>query len=204
MRYDLKVLSFVDLDLSAAGDSYHFGIYSGSWMDRFVATARGVRKLPRRIWGFDTFCGFPSTPNDQLGKYRNGGFFDVRKKLKVDTAEDAMRAIEDAIDEPRVSLLRGAFTDVLTPELVDVLGMRPACLVDVDCDLYRGAHDAPTWMRSCGLLVPGTVICYDDWDAFPVHEGGESLAHDETVADICEEVWISKPNGHQKAVFRVK
>ena len=203
MRYEDQVLSFVDPTLAACGDSYHFGIYKGEGVARFIDKAKAVGKLPRRVWGFDTFSGFPETPVEQLGKYAAGGF-DARDALNVESAADAMRAVEDSLRNSRVVLLRGAFADVLTTGLVSLSGMRPACVVDVDCDLYQGAKDALEWLIANWLIVPGTIIYYDDWSAFPEGDGGESLAHDEVAADICEEVWRRGSGRHVKVAFRVK
>ena len=202
MRFERKILALADDDLIARGDSYHFGIYAGDGLARFVREARAVDRLPRRLWGFDTFSGFPETPEDQLGKYAAGGF-DAREKLNIGTVAEVVRTIEDFLD-PRVQLLRGSFADVLTTSLASTLGMRPACVVDVDCDLYKGALDALMWLKRCDLLVSGTIIYYDDWSAFPEHEGGESQAHDEVVAHLCDEVFRTGKGRHVKAAFRVR
>ena len=52
-------------------------------------------------------------------------------------------------------------------------------LVDIDCDIYEGTVEALSWLAKRGLLVPGTVIYYDDWQ---VEGEGESKAHWEVSA----------------------
>ena len=66
------------------------------------------------------------------------------------------------------------------------MGMRPAFLVDIDCDLYTSTSQALRWMLDSGLLVPGSFIYYDDyneeaWNISPEKHAylEERLAHEE-------------------------
>ena len=40
--------------------------------------------------------------------------------------------------------------------------MKPAFLLDIDCDLYSSTRHALEFMLAAGLLVPGTFVYYDD------------------------------------------
>ena len=44
------------------------------------------------------------------------------------------------------------------------LNMRPAFLLDIDCDLYSSTKQALRFMLQSGLLVPGSFVYYDDYD----------------------------------------
>jgi hypothetical protein len=65
----------------------------------------------------------------------------------------------------------------LTAELPVHLGMRPALYVDIDCDLYVSTYQALDWLFSSKLIVPGTLIGYDDWCLTTLGTAGESRAH---------------------------
>ena len=64
--------------------------------------------------------------------------------------------------------MRGFFNESLVqPGLVRQLGKKIAKYVDVDVDLYSSALEVLTFMFESGLVVPGTVIGYDDWWSGP-------------------------------------
>ena len=57
--------------------------------------------------------------------------------------------------------------------------MRPAAYVDIDCDLFGSSMAALSWLVQSGLIVPGTLIGYDDWWTVPCvgqHSDPEGLA----------------------------
>ena len=45
--------------------------------------------------------------------------------------------------------------------------MRTARYVDVDCDFYDSTLEAMEWMYRSELIVPGTLIGFDDWWTIP-------------------------------------
>ena len=57
--------------------------------------------------------------------------------------------------------------------------MKPAMYIDIDTDLYIGAKQALAWMFENKLVVPGTLVGYDDWSTGG--EGGQQRAHAEVV-----------------------
>ena len=57
--------------------------------------------------------------------------------------------------------------------------MKPALYVDIDADLYSSSLQALEWLFRMGLIVPGTVIGYDDW-TFGGPQG-EQRAHREVM-----------------------
>jgi|TARA_B110001469_G_scaffold51374_1_gene49901 hypothetical protein len=60
--------------------------------------------------------------------------------------------------------------------------MKPALLVDVDVDLYISAYQCLDWMFTHRLIVPGTVVYYDDVKEVKAEDGGELAAHEEITA----------------------
>jgi hypothetical protein len=158
--------------------------------------------MPHRLWAFDSFCGFPPEAEGVPSRYHEGGI-NASAALALKDTTATFRIVEQYVNEPRVVMLKGMYSDVLTPELAGVFGMRPAGLVEIDCDLYISAFQALTWMVANELLMEGTLIFYDDWGACPEGNGGESLAHLKVLGDRCEEVvrWGQRP--HVKVLFRV-
>ena len=53
------------------------------------------------------------------------------------------------------------------------LRLRPALYVDIDCDFYGATLTALRFLFRHGLIVPGTLLGYDDWwtTACAVHRG---------------------------------
>ena len=82
----------------------------------------------------------------------------------------------------QTQLIRGFFSDSLSPRLAATRGMKPALLVDVDVDLYISAYQCLDWMFTHRLIVPGTVVYYDDVKEVKAEDGGELAAHEEITA----------------------
>lgn len=80
---------------------------------------------------------------DQFGAYTFGAVRDkILEHVGPKYAEDTR-------------LIKGFFSDSLTPTLKSEHGMKPALLIDVDVDLYISCVQCMEWMVLQGLLVPG-------------------------------------------------
>ena len=66
--------------------------------------------------------------------------------------------------------------------------MRPAQLVDIDCDIYEPTVEAMEFMLEQRLLRRGSYVFYDDWDE--VARTGERKAHHE-LSEKYAMVWRS-------------
>ena len=53
---------------------------------------------------------------------------------------------------------------------------KPAFWVDLDVDLYISTVQVLDFMFKNHLIVPTTLVSFDDWGATKEFEGGESLA----------------------------
>ena len=168
-------------------DVYQFGVYSGLSMRAISQTLLKAGVRFHRLWGFDSFHGLPdertsagATPRYVANNGFTRGNFDIVGSWKADSAESAMHRIKRYINGTRVSLVPGFYNTSLTRELAH--RMRPALYVDVDVDLYSSTIDALGWMYSHKLLVPGSVIGFDDFKGKYQRDGamfGEALAHKE-------------------------
>ena len=142
------------LDFAAALAPVYTGASLKFWFEGFDAV--NIRTGPH--WGFDSFEGLPEeTPGmalecaawkpgsfsaaDQFGAYTFG---EVRQKI-VDYLGPKFAA--------ETHLIKGFFSDSLTPTLKAERGMKPALLIDVDVDLYISCVQCMEWMIQQGLLV---------------------------------------------------
>jgi len=78
----------------------------------------------------------------------------------------------------KTRLIKGFFSDSLTPTLKAERKMKPALIVDCDVDLYISAYECLDWMLANGLIVAGTIVYYDDVSVVK-EEAGELRAHNE-------------------------
>tara|TARA_B110001452_G_C15125974_1_gene392400 strand:- start:162 stop:959 length:798 start_codon:yes stop_codon:yes gene_type:complete len=168
-------------------DLYTFGVYTGEslkfWLDRFAA----LRISHGPMWGFDSFEGLPEEAEGKKLESRawNPGAFSAADQFDVSTFGEVQARILDhvgAAGAAQTRLIRGFFSESLTPTLAATRGMKPALLVDVDVDLYISAIQCLDWMFAHRLIVPGTIVYYDDVKDVKADEGGELAAHLEMTA----------------------
>ena len=139
------------------------------------------------IWGFDSFKGLPLPENNDANKtlWKPGGFAaDPRLELLHEWGEHAVGFVAGFFNE---SLAEGA-------KLSHRLSMMPAKYIDIDVDLYSSSLEVLRFLFRTGLVVPGTVIGYDDFSSFlctPTAErvsspllAGEGLAHAQTAEEF--------------------
>lgn len=133
---------------------------------------------------------------DQFGVYTWG---EVRNKIEMHLGEHAAKC----------RWVKGFFSESLTPSLARERRMQPALLIDVDVspppanptaplarrrtdascdcrvvqvDLYISAWQCLDWCFASGIIVPGTIVYYDDVEVVKADRGGELRAHDEVTA----------------------
>jgi|UniRef100_A0A7S3AJ66 hypothetical protein len=108
-----------------------------------------------------------------------GGAFNAADALHEYSYEKVLANITAYVGDPRVGWVRGFYNESLTTGLVREHGMQPALYVEIDCDLYSSSRSALTWLFDHGLIVPGTVLGYDDFRIGGDY--GELRAHREAV-----------------------
>lgn len=151
------VLAQVDVPGESGGLFLEFGVYKGESINH-------LSKLrPNAIWyGFDSFVGLPEAWT--LGA--KAGAFSVDGKLP---------AVRD-----NVRLIKGFFEDTLPRFVAEHRGEKIA-LVHVDCDLYSATKTILTNMKD--MIVPGTIILFDELINYHGWQGGEYKAFTEFVSD---------------------
>ena len=168
-------------------DVYEFGVFTGGGL-RALATALRVHGLSfGTLWGFDSFRGLPDndvarhSPHQAHNRAWKAGGLNAAEQLSLVLGSRAysFAALRDHIvDRVRYNstvLVPGFFNESLRSMSAALRRrMRPAMLIDVDCDIYEGTVEALEFMLAERLLVPGTVVYYDDWQ----RKGeGERKAH---------------------------
>jgi len=168
-------------------DLYTFGVYTGAsvkfWLDRLAA----MKVEHGRSWGFDSFEGLPEEAEGvelEGNEWKPGGF-SAADQFGVYTFGEVRRKIEAHLGPAHASRcewVKGFFSEALTTTLRRERGMQPALLIDVDVDLYISAVQCLDWCLAQGVIVPGTIVYYDDVEVVKADKGGELRAHAEMTA----------------------
>ncbi len=135
-----------------------FGVYTGRSL-RLLAETRPPETCGG--WhGFDSFAGLPEgwLPDEGAGAYSTGGRLPEMP--------------------PGVALHVGWFADTLPPLLART--PEPLAFANIDCDIYASTVDVLTALA--GRLVPGSVLVFDEYFAYPGWRAHEYRAFQELVA----------------------
>jgi O-methyltransferase len=134
------------------GDYLEFGVSRGTSMACMYHALRKARLSHVRLVGFDSFEGMPKEAAGQ--GWRPGDF--------ASTLGATQRYLRRAgVDAGKVHLVKGWFTDTLTPGTIERLAMRKASLIMVDCDIYTATKEALWFCEP--LILDHAVILFDDW-----------------------------------------
>ena len=164
---------------------YQFGIFTGT---TFVFIYQMFRKygIPvKKILAFDSFEGLPDeAPGVQKHPVWQKNEFNAKYIFQNQNTHAIIDQIMCKLPDTGIPVdwFEGYFSDVLTDAWLDKEMPLPAFWVDIDVDLYISARQVLDFMLAHRLIVPGTIISYDDWGGTEEYKGGESLAHKE----MCE------------------
>ena len=158
---------------------YEFGVYTGGGLRSWLRMMRreGLR-FDGRVWGFDSFEGMPSedarfkTRLRQRDKGWLAGGLNAAEQLGVADWETLCRTLvrnivggdEALLPSERVHMVRGFYNESLAGgrRFAARWRMKPALLVDLDCDLYTSSAQALRFVLDTGILMPGTYVYLDD------------------------------------------
>ncbi len=117
-----------------------FGVHRGRTVNHLASHLPG-----ETVHGFDVFTGLPEDWRTGFTK----GLFAVEQLPEV---------------RPNVELIKGLFCDTL-PTFLATRPNAMVALLHVDCDLYSSTVDV---FESLGpLLVPGSIVCFDEYWNYP-------------------------------------
>jgi hypothetical protein len=171
----LAMYEIYKMVLPVKGSIVECGVFRGfglmSWAK--LSAILEPENLTRRIYGFDTFSGFPST----TAKDKNGERIPEIGGLGADSFEE-INALIDIYDSdrflghiPKVSLIRGDISETM-PKFLKENQHLVVSLLFIDCDLH-----GPT-LAALKEIVPrmpkGALLVFDELDN-PIWPG-ETLA----------------------------
>lgn len=170
-----------------------FGVHSGGSLRQFrklynMFVPQASNSL---LYGFDSFEGLPNETKDKNNPdYWSSGQFDLSGNIPSDLTE-----------ENGYKIYKGWFEKTLTKELADSLEGKQLGLLHVDCDIYSSAYTVLDFCFANNLVVPGTIIVYDDWGAYKdipnvqtEYEMGEGLAHAEILTKYGKTATLKEKN----------
>lgn len=167
---------------------YEFGVFTGgglaAWLRSMQSPSHAV--MPEAVWGFDSFKGMPDQTQASWNPGWKAGGLNAAAEMGI-TRWDVLRRtiiqnivaeVGDAQLRTRLHLIQGFFNASLAGGRKFAVhhGMKPALLLDIDCDIYSSTVEALEFMLKTGLLDAATYVYYDDmdWDMFHTPPGREN------------------------------
>ena len=173
---DESALRAYALSMAKEGLYLEFGVYSGKTINE-IAEA----KPEEMIYGFDSFEGLP---DDWRTGFEAGRF--------------SMELLPDVREN--VTLIKGWFEDTL-PKFVREHPQKCA-FVHIDCDIYASAKTVLTCLRD--LIVPDTILLFDEYFNYPSWRDHEFKAFQEFVAENgVEYEYIGYVEAYEQAAVRI-
>ncbi len=143
-----------------------------------MACALALFGIDKKVYGFDSFEGFPDASVHDLSRRvssvgRPVGWTDTSPEMVnrvfIEDCEKNPNTLF-ASGPPRPVLVKGFFSDTLEAGLPEKIA-----LLHVDCDLYDSTRDV---LRACwARMQPGSTVVFDEYD--DVKWPGAKLAVDE-------------------------
>lgn len=139
------------------GDYLEFGVFKGASLLHAQHQADATALGPMRFIGFDSFQGLPEEKTQNREVFYKGQYSCGEQQVR--------RWLDDnGADWNRLHLVSGFFEDSLTAETKRRLEISRCAVAMLDCDIYSSTKVALDWIDD--LLVPGSIVILDDWDAY--------------------------------------
>jgi len=166
--------------LPVKGSIVECGVYRGfglmSWAK--LSTILEPENLTRRVYGFDTFDGFPSIHSNDQGDFQPIASGD----LCADSYDELLELVRLYDSDrflghiPKVEIIRGDITRTV-PEFIQAHPHLCVSLLFLDCDLYEPTKTAVE--HFVPRMPKGAIIAFDELDN-PIWPG-ETMALLETL-----------------------
>ena len=193
-RTQYQALQLLRSKAAEVGDYLEFGVYCGASLACMYRTLERAGLKHVRLFGFDSFQGFPD-----IAKYDDGGHW--RPGFNKFSYKAARKFLtQSGVDWGRVFLTEGFFYDTLNNEVIRKYQISKASLIMVDCDMYTSSKEA---LNFCAPLIKDyAVIFFDDWNAskgiLSRNNMGQKRAFDEFLKEnpyfVTEELDTYTPN----------
>jgi len=152
---------------------FEFGCHSGRTFSAAIGASQLFQMDNMKFYAFDSFEGLPNTSDQQDGVFEAGTFSTSRDKFISIVNNNTGVILPDS------NVIQGFYCDSLTQKLQD--NMPKAGVVHIDVDLYSSTVDVLRFIKP--LLVPGTLLVFDDWFCFP---GGKLLGERKALTEFLE------------------
>jgi len=165
-------------------DILDFGICTGNGTLATLRTLELSSISYRKCWGFDSLLGLPAeSKNVSVPDNWHEGAFSI-SSITGKTVDGAGEYLRNKLSRFDFELVAGFYSDTLTPDLAKK--MLPAKYISIDVDLYISSVQVHKFIVENKLIIPGTIVRYDDWGG----EGGFSGEH-RAHLEMCEEYGIN-------------
>ena len=173
------------------GAYLEFGVYNGTSLLCMYRELDALGLNQVRLFGFDSFQGLPpEAAVEDDGRWEPGR---CHSPLEFTTAV----LQSEGVDWNRVSLVPGWFSETLTPETRQKLGLTKASIIMIDCDLYSSSKQA---LEFCAPLIEDdALILFDEFHPRGLvgKYAGERRAFDEFIRE--QGCFTAKPFGQYAA-----
>lgn len=164
-------------------DIYEFGVCTGNSTQSFLYHFKKYQIIYNKFYGFDSFQGLPP---EKEGIYIpdnwKPGSFNSQDMIGISGVDNVVKHLYKRLsDYNNLELIPGFYADTLKDNLVIEKKLKPALFISMDVDLYISCLQVLDFMMRNNLIIPGTIIRYDDWLAARPR-AGERLAHNEMCA----------------------
>lgn len=148
-------------------DYYEFGVYSGYSL-KLAKLSSLKYKNNLRFFGFDSFAGLPKMESiDDTREFYEGQYAYPYNKA-LDNLKKACGS------NNKITLVNGYYKDTLKKILYNKYKLRPVSIAYIDCDLYTSTISVLNFIQP--LLVEGSLLVFDDWNAYGNEILGEKKA----------------------------
>jgi hypothetical protein len=157
-----------DCNLTHFGNCFkHVGV-EGLWLEFGVFQGKTIGTIAdynpaKTVYGFDSFEGLPEFWTAENPK----GAFSLDGKIPP----QIFRGLNVIHGEPyqdwnsNIQLIQGWFEDTLPGFIKE--HPEPVAFMHIDSDLYSSCKTILDTLKN--QIVPGTVICFDDWAGYPAN-----------------------------------
>lgn len=119
-----------------------------------------------------SFQGIPEESPEENENWRNEkgykkdflkGGYSAARALQVYNLSQLLSNIQARVKYENLTFVPGYFNDSLTERFFVEHRPQPALLIDMDADIYISAIQPLDWLFQHKLIVPSTIVRYDDW-----------------------------------------
>lgn len=146
------------------GDIVECGLGEGNTF-AMLACLIGIedRKPPRKLWGFDSFEGWPEpTPFDASPRNPRKGEWTVSEEMVTRRLEESK--ISEKFPGLKIEIVKG-FLDASLPNFANsIMLRRPIALLHLDVDLYQGYRDGLKHLFP--MVAVGGLVLFDEYREF--------------------------------------